>query len=53
MFFTQIDVQNLLQNYFKPHLSDTQFVQLTEVMDVDGKYGRHYSFLKAIAVLWA
>ncbi|NOI66716.1 hypothetical protein [Vibrio sp. 99-8-1] len=44
--FAENDCQQLLSCF--PHPSDA----LKQVFGVDGAYGRHYSFLKAIAALW-
>ncbi len=54
--FTEDDVHILLQTVLKPvadrYFSASDFSALEEVLGVDGEYGRHYSFLKAIAAFW-
>ncbi len=52
---TEADTNRLVNDIFS-HLdekrSDTEFSVMKEVLGVDGEYGRHYSFLKAIAAFW-
>ena len=54
--FTEADTIRLIEEILVPaaqrytDLSD--FSHLYEVVGVDGEYGRHYSFLKAIAAFW-
>ena len=55
--FTEADARRLLDEALLPHLDsraeDADAVDaLRAVFGVDGEYGRHYSFLKAIAALW-
>jgi hypothetical protein len=54
--FTEDDVRVLLRTILKPiadrHFPEADFTALEEVLGVDGEYGRHYSFLKAIAAFW-
>ncbi|MBN1379692.1 MAG: hypothetical protein JXA04_10715 [Gammaproteobacteria bacterium] len=54
--FTDDDTQHLINQVFAPaakhYLHHKQAKQLLQVLGVDGCYGRHYSFLKAIAALW-
>lgn len=55
--FTEDDAQNLLQEIFLPaanyYLGLKDSNGLREVFGVNGPYGRHYSFLKAISVFWS
>ncbi len=54
--FTEEDTQKLIYETLAPvarhylHTEDAE--KLLTVFGVDGEYGRHYSFLKAIAALW-
>ena len=56
--FTEADAGRLIHQILVPaaqkFLPDIKepAVLLREVVGVDGRYGRHYSFLKAIAALW-
>ncbi len=54
--FTEDDVRVLLETVLKPiaerHFPSADFKALQDVLGVDGEYGRHYSFLKAIAAFW-
>ncbi len=54
--FTENDTQRLIKQVLAPaakhFLGITNTEELLQVFGVDGKYGRHYSFLKAIAPLW-
>ncbi len=54
--FTEDDVQRLLRTVLKPlaqrYFPQADFSALEEVLGVDGEYGRHYSFLKAITAFW-
>ena len=53
---SQRDVRELLETVLIPaagHFFPDRDVQpLSDVLGVDGEYGRHYSFLKASAALW-
>jgi len=49
--FTEEDVRRLLEGALLP-LAGSRPDALADVFGVDGPYGRHYSFLKAVAVLW-
>ncbi|MCP4363821.1 MAG: hypothetical protein GY800_00750 [Planctomycetes bacterium] len=56
--FTEADAGRLIHQIlvpaaqkFMPDIKEPA-VLLREVVGVDGRYGRHYSFLKAIAALW-
>ncbi len=55
--FTEDDTERIIDQILAPsarHYTGTNDVDaLYEVFGVDGEYGRHYSFLKAIAVLWS
>ena len=56
--FTEADSWKLIHEVLIPaaekYLPDTEdtTVLLKEIVGVDGMYGRHYSFLKAIAAFW-
>jgi len=47
--FTEEDTQRLIRDVFVPAGGDAD---LLSVFGVDGEYGRHYSFLKAVSALW-
>ncbi|UCG38438.1 MAG: hypothetical protein JSV00_09710 [bacterium] len=53
---TEEDTVRLLEAVFRPAAArwfpGRDFGALSEVLGVDGEYGRHYSFLKAVAALW-
>jgi hypothetical protein len=49
--FTEADVRALLEQILLPLVGQAGGA-LAGVFGVDGPYGRHYSFLKAIAALW-
>lgn len=55
--FTENDAQNLLDEVFIPasthYLGIDDLSGLRDVFGVDGPYGRHYSFLKAISAFWS
>jgi hypothetical protein len=54
--FTEDDTRELLDAVLVPaaqhFLGGPDVTPLREVFGIDGEYGRHYSFLKAIARLW-
>jgi len=54
--FTEADTIKLVESIFVPVavrlLNIKECGPLYEVFGVDGEYGRHYSFLKAIAAFW-
>ncbi len=54
--FTEEDTQTLVDEVFGPLYYELTSEDITpllrEVFGVDGEYGRHYSFLKAVAGLW-
>ena len=54
--FTEADTSRLVKETLIPaarrYMGDADYSLLQEIIGVDGKYGRHYSFLKAIAALW-
>lgn len=66
LVFTEADTERLVSEVLAPAVdrfvgagavgtpgtSGTSGALLGEVLGVDGAYGRHYSFLKAIAALW-
>lgn len=47
--FTEADTRRLIQKVLVPAGGSASAL---EMFGVDGEYGRHYSFLKAIAALW-
>jgi len=55
--FTEADTQRIIDEILAPaavhYLNRENAGQLLSVFGVDGEYGRHYSFLKAIAPFWA
>jgi len=54
--FTDSDTEALINEVITPsldNLSEKENNLLHQVFGVDGEYGRHYSFLKAIAALWS
>ena len=55
--FTEADTQRILDEILVPaannYLDIKETNGLREVFGVDGEYGRHYSFLKAISAFWA
>ena len=54
--FTEMHTQKILNDILIPlvkkYFPKRDFQDLYEVFGVDGEYGRHYSFLKAISALW-
>jgi len=54
--FTEADARNMVKDILSPavdhYLNTKEAGQLLDVIGVDGEYGRHYSFLKAIAAFW-
>ncbi|MBT9439324.1 MAG: glycosyltransferase [Desulfobacterales bacterium] len=54
--FTEDDTKYLINNILTPaakrYLNDVNPDILHEIFGVDGKYGRHYNFLKAILAFW-
>ncbi len=54
--FTEEDTQRIVDEVLVPaakhYLKRTDAEALLDVVGVDGHYGRHYSFLKAIAAFW-
>ncbi|MCJ7433691.1 MAG: hypothetical protein MUO77_09410 [Anaerolineales bacterium] len=54
--FTEADTEALIQQVLLPIIErccpSDDAADLLSVFGVDGRYGRHYSFLKAIAALW-
>jgi len=55
--FTEIDTQRIVNEILTPaamhYLRHKDAKELLSVFGVDGEYGRHYSFLKAIAAFWS
>ena len=54
-FFTENDTENIINRILIPAAEKAGSIEtnnLMEVFGVDGEYGRHYSFLKAVAPLW-
>ncbi|WP_069649861.1 hypothetical protein [Caloranaerobacter ferrireducens] len=52
--FTEDDTKKIIKEIFEPILGkdSDKIKSLYSTFGVDGNYGRHYSFLKAIASLW-
>ena len=54
--FTEPDVRQLIDDVLAPAverwLQEENVADALQVLGVDGAYGRHYSFLKAISALW-
>jgi hypothetical protein len=54
--FTETDTQKIIERILTPaaknYLEQKNTDELLTVFGVDGEYGRHYSFLKAIAAFW-
>jgi len=54
--FTEADTSKIVRDILKPaaahYLDSKDDDRLQEIIGVDGEYGRHYSFLKAIAAFW-
>ena len=55
--FTETDTQHIVDEILAPaamhYLQQKDAKELLNVFGVDGEYGRHYSFLKAIAAFWS
>jgi len=55
--FTEIDTQLIIDEILAPaamhYLRHNDAKGLLSVFGVDGEYGRHYSFLKAVAAFWS
>ena len=54
--FTEADTRQIIDEILAPaaerYLQSDNAKALLDVFGVDGKYGRHYSFLKAVAAFW-
>lgn len=54
--FTEADTAHMVRDILVPAakrwFGDSDTGALGEIFGVDGEYGRHYSFLKAVAALW-
>lgn len=50
--FTEADAGRLLERALAPLAGKGLAAAMADVFGVDGPYGRHYSFLKAVAALW-
>lgn len=54
--FTEADTQQIIDEILTPaalhYLDPKDEVKLLSVFGVDGEYGRHYSFLRAISLFW-
>jgi hypothetical protein len=50
--FTEVDCRRIAEDVLSPYLSPESRGSVVDVLGVDGEYGRHYSFLKAIAGFW-
>ncbi|MGL1893350.1 MAG: hypothetical protein OCD02_17065 [Spirochaetaceae bacterium] len=48
--FTEDDTHELIEKYFD--IDKKKKKEIQDVFGVDGKYGRHYSFLKALLPFW-
>lgn len=55
--FTEADARQIVDEVLAPaagrYLRRSEAKELLDVFGVDGAYGRHYSFLKAVAAFWA
>lgn len=53
---TEVETRQLIKEVFLPameaFLGTSDVTSLERVFGVDGEYGRHYSFLKAVSALW-
>ena len=56
LVFTETDTRQLIDEILAPaakhYLGEIRAAELLSVFGVDGEYGRHYTFLKAIAAFW-
>ena len=56
LVFTETDTRQVIDEILAPaakhYLGDMQAADMLNVFGVDGEYGRHYTFLKAIAAFW-
>ena len=56
LVFTETDTNQLIDEILAPaakhYLGEMRTAELLSVFGVDGEYGRHYTFLKAIAAFW-
>ena len=54
--FTEADTARIIDDVLVPHIrllpAQIDPASLQEIFGVDGEYGRHYSFLKAVAAFW-
>lgn len=50
--FTELECRQIVETVLAPWLDETTRAEVLRVFGVDGEYGRHYSFLKAIAAFW-
>ncbi len=54
--FTEADTERLVEDILLPAVQKYSYLRdksvLQAIIGVDGEYGRHYSFLKAIAAFW-
>ncbi len=53
--FTETDAEKIIEEIIIPaaaHFLNRDTAGLKDIFGVDGEYGRHYSFLKAIAFFW-
>ena len=51
--FTEVECRRIVQEVLRPFLTEEEAEEVLWVFGVDGEYGRHYSFLKAIAAFWS
>jgi len=50
--FTDLECRRIVDEVLTPFLDPGVPEEVAEVFGVDGEYGRHYSFLKAIVAFW-
>jgi hypothetical protein len=50
--FTEVECRRIVEEVLRPFLTEEEAEEVGLVFGVDGEYGRHYSFLKAIAAFW-
>ncbi len=51
--FTELECRQIVKNVLQPFLGADAVAGILDVFGVDGEYGRHYTFLKAIAAIWS
>ena len=50
--FTEPDCRRIIDDILAPFMTPGGKASVPDVFGVDGEYGRHYSFLKAVAAFW-